>query len=107
LKVNRLLAGTLVLVLIAGLGTPAFANVDEYGILLDSTGIDFGEPNQIESISIPEVVVDLVSNGNFETGDFTDWTQFTTPNGILNPAVVLFDTNGDSTATNSAQFRVG
>ena len=95
------------LVLIAGLVTPAFANVDEYGIVSDPTGIDFGEPNQMEEISIPEAVVDLASNGNFETGDFTDWTVFTTANGILNPAVVLFDTDGDSTATNSAQFRVG
>lgn len=49
-------------------------------------------------------------NGDFEFGDLSGWTTFTTPNGTLGsgfPKVVLFDTNGDGTATYSAQFSVG
>ena len=48
-------------------------------------------------------------NGDFETGDFTGWTLFTTSsNGTVSPhTVALFDTNNDATATKSAQFRVG
>lgn len=47
-------------------------------------------------------------NGDFETGDFTGWTLFTTEfGGIGSPAVVPFDTDGDSTATNSARLNVG
>ena len=49
-------------------------------------------------------------NGDFETEDMTGWTTFTTTNGTLGPGyprVVLFDTNGDGTATYSAQFSVG
>jgi hypothetical protein len=47
-------------------------------------------------------------NGDFETGDFTGWTFYETEfGGIGTPAVVLFDTNGDSIATNSARFNVG
>ena len=49
-------------------------------------------------------------NGGFETGDLTGWTTFTTANGALGAAgggVVLFDTNGDGAAGNSARFRVG
>ena len=49
-------------------------------------------------------------NGGFETGDLTGWTTFTTANGTLGAAgggVVLFDTNGDGAAGNSARFRVG
>jgi hypothetical protein len=54
-------------------------------------------------------------NGNFETGDLTGWTVFTTTNGtngtnVLNftslPTVTLFNTTG-SGASNSAQFEVG
>ena len=49
-------------------------------------------------------------NGDFETGDLTGWTTFTTTNGTLGPGyprVVLFDTNNMGTATYSAQFSVG
>lgn len=56
----------------------------------------------------------LLVNGDFETGDLTGWTLFTTPNGNLassgvpgSPGVVSFDTDGDSTATSSAVFSVG
>lgn len=51
-----------------------------------------------------------LTNGDFETGDLTGWTTFTTTNGTLGsgyPRVVLFDTNGDGTETYSAQFSVG
>lgn len=57
---------------------------------------------------------ELLSNGDFETGDFSSWTLFTTAGGDLSstgvpgaPQVTLFDTNGDSVATQSAQFSVG
>ena len=51
-----------------------------------------------------------VVNGDFETGDLTGWTVFTTANGTLGagyPQVVLFDTNGDGTETYSAKFQAG
>jgi len=50
-------------------------------------------------------------NGDFETGDLTGWTLFTTFNGTIGsdslPHVVSFDTNNDGLATESARFRVG
>lgn len=49
-------------------------------------------------------------NGDFETGDLTGWTTFTTTNGTVGegfPKVQLFDTNNNGTASNSAAFRVG
>jgi hypothetical protein len=54
-------------------------------------------------------------NGDFATGDLTDWTAFTTANGTNGvdpvsgaplPDVVLFNTTGTG-ATNSAHFNVG
>lgn len=54
---------------------------------------------------------DSILNGDFETGDLTGWTVYTTPNGALggpeHPGVVLFDTNNDSLESFAAQFRVG
>lgn len=50
-----------------------------------------------------------LNNGNFETGDLTGWTVFTTTNGTNGtgrPDVTPFDTTG-SGASNSARFRVG
>jgi hypothetical protein len=52
----------------------------------------------------------LITNGNFATGDFTGWTLATTANGTLGPSplpqVSSFDVSG-SGATNAAQFQVG
>jgi hypothetical protein len=54
----------------------------------------------------------LVSNGDFNTGDFTGWTLFTTANGSLGPAgsglpvVTSFNVTG-SGAQNAATFQVG
>lgn len=57
-----------------------------------------------------------LDNADFETIDISKpgvipgWETFTTPNGTLGPAqprLVPFDTNGDETATTSAQFSVG
>jgi PEP-CTERM motif len=48
-----------------------------------------------------------LSNGDFETGNFTGWSFFTTPNGTLgNPVVQQFDTSG-SGSSDAAQFEVG
>jgi hypothetical protein len=52
----------------------------------------------------------FVTNGDFETGDLTGWTVFATAGGTTGaglPDVVLFDTDNDSVATNSARFNVG
>ncbi|MCH7713483.1 MAG: hypothetical protein IIC99_07655 [Chloroflexi bacterium] len=54
--------------------------------------------------------VNLFTNGDFETGDLSGWTTFTTGNGTLGtgyPQVASFDTNGDGASTMSAQFSVG
>jgi hypothetical protein len=52
----------------------------------------------------------LLVNGSFETGDFTDWTLFTTSNGTFggspNPQVVMFNVTGGG-AQNAAKFNVG
>ena len=48
-----------------------------------------------------------VPNGDFETGDLTGWTTFTTASGTIGtPAVVSFDTTGTG-ASNAAKFNVG
>lgn len=54
----------------------------------------------------------LISNGDFETGDLSGWTTFTFDSGshigtIGTPAVVSFDTDGDLSSSNAARFRVG
>jgi hypothetical protein len=54
---------------------------------------------------------EVVQNGDFASGDFTDWTTFTTgPNGTLGgtpyPFVSSFDVTG-SGAQNAATFNVG
>ncbi len=39
-------------------------------------------------------VASLITNGDFETGDLSGWTTFTTTNGTIGtPAVVPFNTN--------------
>jgi len=48
--------------------------------------------------------------GDFETGDLSGWSVFTTTHGWLGngyPDVVLFDTTGDSTLSFAAAFSVG
>ncbi len=50
----------------------------------------------------------LITNGDFETGDLTGWTTFTTAegsNGAGLPDVMMFDTTG-SGASNAAVFEV-
>jgi len=62
----------------------------------------------------------LVINGDFETGDISGWTSFTTSNGTISgpfvgefvppvpyPIIEPFDTNGDSSASNAPRFSVG
>jgi hypothetical protein len=49
-----------------------------------------------------------LTNGDFQAGDLTGWTTFTTPNGTIGtPAIVSFDVDGDAVASNAAQFEVG
>lgn len=62
----------------------------------------------VVSPSLAEAV--SLINGDFETGDLTGWTTFTTTNGTLGsgfPQVVLFDTANTGTPSNSAAFNVG
>lgn len=49
----------------------------------------------------------LLTNGDFETGDLSGWTAFTESNGTISESVGLFDTNGDSSSSLSAAFNVG
>ncbi len=51
-------------------------------------------------------------NGDFETGNLSHWTTFTTSNGNLGsyyglPNVVSFDVAGTGTSSDAAQFQVG
>ena len=49
-----------------------------------------------------------LTNGDFQTGDLTGWTTFTTPNGTIGtPTIVSFDVDGDAVASDAAQFQVG
>jgi len=67
LKVNRLLAGTLALILVAGFGTPVFA-----------------------------IPVEQITNGDFETGTFGGWTIINTGSGnwIINDGVISINPVG-------------
>jgi hypothetical protein len=52
----------------------------------------------------------LIQNGNFATGDFTDWVFFATANGISGvaplPEITLFDISGTGLTT-TAEFQAG
>jgi hypothetical protein len=59
----------------------------------------------------PAQAVELITNGDFASGDFTGWTLFTTgPNGALGeppaPRVTAFDVTGGGVST-AAEFQVG
>lgn len=53
----------------------------------------------------------IIKNGDFEKGDLSGWTVFTTDNGTLGgpgfPDCVEFDTTGDGVATKSLSVKVG
>ena len=107
MKIHGILTGILAFVLFVGFVSPAFADVSEMGEITNEQNIPFGNPDERQEIVFPQAAVNLVTNGDFETGNFDGWTQFLTADGITNPAVVLFDTDGDTVATLSAQFDVG
>ena len=50
-------------------------------------------------------------NGDFETGDLSGWTVFSTANGTVGwagfPVVLDFDMNGDGATSKSVGFKVG
>jgi hypothetical protein len=60
----------------------------------------------------PMTATPIIVNGGFQTGDFTGWTTFRTPNGLIGagseglPAVVSVDATG-SGASLAAEFDVG
>jgi len=104
---NRLLASALAFVLVAGIGSfeLVFADFDETGTTNEI--LQTGQLNtREETVSQPNAV-NLLTNSDFETGDFAGWTTFLTTNGVASPNVFVFDTDGDLTATFSAQFQVG
>ena len=49
----------------------------------------------------------VLVNGDFETGDFTGWTLYTTNGAVGTPAVTLFDTSHSGTPSHSARFQAG
>lgn len=59
---------------------------------------------------VPRAQANVTTNGNFETGNLSGWTVFTTVNGTVGtgmPDVVLFDTDNDGFDSNAARFNVG
>jgi len=89
-----------------GFAIPAFA-ADEYGNLESGEQL-LSQPQSVpeERIFLPDAT-NVVTNGDFETGNLNGWTTFTTANGQINESVCLFDTDGVSGATQSACFNVG
>ncbi len=98
MKTNRLLAGTLALVLIAGLGTPAFAMTTE-------TGIDISPGNAVPTVIPIQQDCDIVNIfddrtafdaavGSTTLEDFTNTFHFPISTGILNSATNLVVTFG-------------
>jgi len=106
LKAGRLLAGTILVVFLMGSIITAYA-IDEFGNL--EPGDPAPIPDDVAEVRIVvPAAVNVVTNGDFETGDFTGWTTFlTSANGQINEGVVLFDTDGDTISTLSAVFNVG
>ncbi len=93
MKINSLLVGTLALVLIAGLGTPAFAMTTE-------TGMDISPGNAVPTVIPIQQDCDIVNIfddrtafdaavGSTTLEDFTDNFHFPISTGILNSATNL------------------
>lgn len=60
------------------------------------------------SLAATTAQANLITNGDFQSGDFTGWTLFTTASGTLGaPTVTSFDTDGDSVSSLAARFQVG
>jgi len=66
----------------------------------------------VSTVWLTAAHANVITNGDFQTGDFTGWTFFTTANGSLglsgsgSPSVSSFDVTG-SGASLAAQFQVG
>ncbi len=91
---------------VMGFAIPAFA-VDAFGNPESGDEIVSQAQSAPEDRIVLPDAINVVTNGDFETGNLNGWTTFLTSNGVLNPTVVLFDTDGDTTATQSARFQVG
>lgn len=52
-------------------------------------------------------LTNLIQNGDFETGDLSHWTSFTTSNGVGLPAVAQYDVAGNGSPSFAAEFSAG
>ena len=57
-------------------------------------------------LSTTSYAANVIVNGDFSTGDFTPWTQFTTANGNVNASITSFDVTGTG-ASLAGTFVVG
>lgn len=87
--------------------TPVLDPTGDDGDLLLSPGETWIYRASAQAQDLSTVQTNLITNGDFERGDFSGWTLFTTSNGTLGgPTVRRRDVNGDGLATLAAQFRV-
>ncbi len=98
MKIDKLLVGTLALVLIAGLGTPAFAITTEAGMdILQGNAVPTVIPIQ-QDCDIVNIFDDRTAFdaavGSTTLEDFTDTFHFPISTGILNSATNLVVTFG-------------
>jgi len=91
---------------VMGFAIPAFA-VDEFGNPESGDEIVSQAQSAPEDRIVLPDAINVVTNGDFETGNLNGWTTFLTANGVIHEGICLFDTDGDTVATQSACFNVG